>query len=205
MKVLQRYTDGERVTHWTVVIAFVLAALSGLAFFHPGLFFFSILFGGGPWTRILHPFLGVLMFIAFMLMVRQHWHHNKMTATDREWSKKATDLLMGRHPDMPPAGKFNAGQKQLFKVLLISMLLLIATGAVIWRPWFAPYFSVMVIRVAVLLHAVSALVLVLAVIGHIYMAIWTKGSIGGMTRGYVPESWARLHHAAWHREMTRGK
>ena len=44
---------------------FILAALSGLAFFHPALFFLTDLFGGGPWTRILHPFIGVVMFAAF--------------------------------------------------------------------------------------------------------------------------------------------
>ena len=40
--------------------SFVLLALSGLALFHPALFWLTNLFGGGPWTRILHPFIGVL-------------------------------------------------------------------------------------------------------------------------------------------------
>jgi len=62
-----------------------------------------------------------------------------------------------------------------------------------------------VLRAAVLVHSVSALVLIVAVIGHIYMAIWTKGSIRAMTRGTVPEGWAKLHHPAWHRQMTQGK
>ena len=34
---IQRYTDRERMNHWVVAIAFVLAALSGLALFPPGL------------------------------------------------------------------------------------------------------------------------------------------------------------------------
>jgi formate dehydrogenase subunit gamma len=205
MKMLQRYTDNERMTHWVVAIAFVLAGLSGLAFFHPSFYFFTNLFGGGPWTRILHPFIGVLMFAAFILMVVHHWADNQMSEGDREWSQKAGDLLAGKHPEMPPAGKFNAGQKRLFMVLVVSMVLLVATGLVIWRPWFAPYFPVGLLRAAVLVHAVAATVLILTIIGHVYMAIWTKGSIRAMTRGTVPESWARQHHAAWHREMTRGK
>jgi formate dehydrogenase subunit gamma len=52
---IPRYTTPERVNHWTVAICFVLLALSGLAFFHPAFFFLTGLFGGGPWTRILHP------------------------------------------------------------------------------------------------------------------------------------------------------
>jgi hypothetical protein len=58
---LRRYRDATRMNHWFVAIMFFAAALSGLAFFHPALFFLSALFGGGPWTRILHPFMGLLM------------------------------------------------------------------------------------------------------------------------------------------------
>ncbi len=205
MRYLRRYTDGERMTHWVVAISFVLAGLSGLAFFHPSLFFFTNLFGGGPWTKILHPIIGLVMFVAFMLMAVHHWRDNLMQPGDAEWRAKARDLLMGRHPEMPPAGKFNAGQKMLFWVLFASMLVLIVTGVAIWRPWFAPYLPIPVLRAAVLLHSVAAVVLITMVIGHIYMGIWTKGSIRAMTRGTVPENWARLHHPAWHREMTQGK
>ena len=48
-----------------------MAALSGLALFHPALFWLSNLFGGGPWTRILHPFMGVVMFVLFLGLVLQ--------------------------------------------------------------------------------------------------------------------------------------
>lgn len=205
MKYLRRYSDGERMTHWVVAITFVLAGLSGLAFFHPSMFFFTNLFGGGPWTKILHPMIGVVMFVAFMLMAVHHWRDNLMKPGDAEWRAKANDLLMGKHPEMPPAGKFNAGQKVLFWVLLVSMILLLVTGIAIWRPWFAPFLPIGLQRAAVLVHSVSAVVLILMVIGHVYMGIWTKGSIRAMTRGTVPENWARLHHPAWHREMTQGK
>jgi len=205
MKVLQRYSDNERMTHWVVAICFVLAGLSGLAFFHPSMFFFTNLFGGGPWTRILHPFIGLVMFVAFTLMAMHHWRDNIMGEGDKEWRGKARDLLAGKHPQMPPAGKFNAGQKTLFWVLLWSLVILLVTGLAVWRPWIAPFVPVGVLRAAVLLHSISALVLIVSVFGHIYMAIWTKGSIRAMTRGTVPESWAKLHHAAWYRQMTQGK
>src|SRR6202050_46914 len=61
-----RDTAGKRTNHWMVAMAFVLAALSGLALSHPALFGLSGLFGGGPWTRILHPFIGLLMLFAFL-------------------------------------------------------------------------------------------------------------------------------------------
>ncbi len=52
---LQRYTANERSNHWAVALLFILAGLSGMALFHPALFWLSNLFGGGTWTRILHP------------------------------------------------------------------------------------------------------------------------------------------------------
>ncbi|MCX4197158.1 cytochrome b/b6 domain-containing protein [Methylobacterium organophilum] len=63
---IERYNPSQRTNHWIVAILFVLAALSGLALFHPALFGLSGLFGGGTWTRILHPFIGVAMFVFFL-------------------------------------------------------------------------------------------------------------------------------------------
>jgi heme A synthase len=69
----------ERSNHWITAITFVLLALSGLALFHPAMFWLSALFGGGQWTRILHPFVGVVMFVSFMILVLRFWHHNVST------------------------------------------------------------------------------------------------------------------------------
>ena len=67
-KDLTRYTAHERANHWLVGICFILLALSGLAFFHPAFFPLTQLFGGGVWARILHPFIGILMAGAFVVM-----------------------------------------------------------------------------------------------------------------------------------------
>ena len=61
---LRRYDNNTRMNHWAIALLFFGAGLSGLACFHPSLFFLSNLFGGGVWTRILHPYMGVLMFLA---------------------------------------------------------------------------------------------------------------------------------------------
>ena len=66
---IQRYNANERSNHWAVAILFFMAGLSGLALFHPALFWLTNLFGGGPWTRILHPFLGLAMFVFFLGLV----------------------------------------------------------------------------------------------------------------------------------------
>ncbi|HLS22113.1 MAG TPA: cytochrome b/b6 domain-containing protein, partial [Paenalcaligenes sp.] len=61
---LDRYTYFQRMNHWFIALCFILLAVSGLALFHPSLYWLANILGGGTWTRILHPFIGVAMFIA---------------------------------------------------------------------------------------------------------------------------------------------
>ena len=201
---LQRYDDGTRMNHWAIVLLFIAAALSGLAFFHPSLYFFTAFFGGGTWTRILHPYIGVAMFLCFVLMFMRLWKENVLNDADRAWLDKSGEMFRGNKDAMPPVGKYNAGQKIVFWLMAVSLLVLLATGILFWHAWF-PNLPILARRIGVLLHAASAVVLVLSVIVHVYAAIWVKGTTRAMTRGTVTRGWARANHPLWHEEMTRGK
>jgi len=205
VRYLRRYRDATRMNHWYVVLMFIAAALSGLAFFHPSLFFFTAFFGGGQWTRILHPFFGLAMVLGFAFLFFTMWRENVLDRADREWLAKAPEMLKGNKEGMPAVGKYNAGQKLVFWAFAVSLLLLLVTGFMFWSPWFAHFFPITLRRVAVLVHAASAFVLVVSVMTHIYAAIWIKGTMRAMTRGTVTEGWAKLNHPLWHRKMTRGE
>ena len=200
---IQRYSAAERANHWIVAISFVLLALSGLAFFHPSFFFMTNLFGGGPWTRILHPYIGIIMAVGFLLMFFRFWQLNIIKERDIDWIKHVPDLVAGDHANIPPAEKYNGGQKVLFWLLVLCMLGLVITGVLMWRAWWTP--PITVIRAATLLHAVSAFGLIGLIIAHIYAAIWTKGTLRAMTRGTVTRAWAKFHHPLWYRRMTGEK
>lgn len=202
---LKRYEDGDRMNHWAIALLFFAAGLSGLSLFHPSLYFLSYLFGGGPWTRILHPFVGVLMALAFALMFMRMWRDNVLNDADRQWRQHIGDVLRGNKANVPPVGKYNAGQKIVFWLMVGSLVTLLVTGIIFWRPWFAYAFPITLIRIATLLHAIAAVVLVLTVIVHVYAAIWVKGTIRAMTRGTVTEAWAKQNHALWHQQITRGE
>jgi formate dehydrogenase subunit gamma len=199
---IERYGAQDRINHWAIAITFVLLALSGLALFHPSLFWLTNLFGGGQWTRILHPFVGVLMFVAFGWLALKFWQHNVLADNDRRWLKQWRDVMNNREDRLPEVGRYNAGQKVLFWAMVVRMAVLIVSGIVIWQPYFAPVFPIVLTRIASLLHALAAFVLILGIIVHIYAALWVKGSIGAMTRGYVSRAWARKHHPAWYREIA---
>ncbi|MCY1403839.1 Formate dehydrogenase, cytochrome b556(fdo) subunit [compost metagenome] len=204
-KEIQRYTANERTNHWAVAILFFLAGLSGLALFHPALFWLTHLFGGGPWTRILHPFLGLAMFLFFIVLALRFASHNGINRQDRQWLKQWRDVVNNREDNLPEVGRYNAGQKLLFWVLLLSMLVLLVTGFVIWREYFSAWFGIELIRLAVLLHAFAAFVLICSIIVHIYSAIWVKGSMDAMLSGWVSRAWARKHHSGWLKEVNKGR
>jgi len=204
-KLLRRYSDGERMSHWLVALTFVLATLSGLALFHPSLFFFVHAFGGGQWSRFLHPFLGVLMTLGFLVLFVKLWRDNLFTPADREWKKHTGRMLRGDKAGMPPAGKYNHPQKVVFWVMVASLLVLLVTGILLWRPWVAPLLPIGLLRAAVLLHSVSAVLLIAVTIMHVYAVIWVKGTARAMTRGTVTESWAKTNHLAWYQEVKKGR
>ncbi len=87
------------------------------------------------------------------------------------------DVLANREENLPEIGRYNAGQKLLFFSIVICLLLLLPTGIVIWRRYFAFYFPIEVIRIAAVVHAASAFVLIVGIVVHIYAALWIKGSI----------------------------
>jgi formate dehydrogenase subunit gamma len=199
---IERYRPADRVNHWLTAITFILMALSGLALFHPSMFFLTNLFGGGPWTRILHPFIGLVMFVSFLGLALRFWRDNLMHDNDWQWLKQWRDVISNREDRLPEVGRYNAGQKMLFWVMIACLATLLVTGFVIWQPYFAPAFSVTLVRIAVLLHALAAFGLILGIIVHIYAAIWVKGTVRAMTRGYVTRTWARKHHRAWYRRVS---
>jgi formate dehydrogenase subunit gamma len=196
-----RYTANERTNHWITAITFILLALSGLAMFHPAMSWLYALLGGGQWTRILHPFIGCVMFLSFLILALRFWHHNYLDKSDLQWMRQINDVLNNREEKLPAIGKYNAGQKLLFFTMVVCLLALLASGVVIWRRYFSIYFPIGIIRLAAVVHAAAAFVLIVGIVVHIYAALWIKGSIGAMTRGTVTLGWAKKHHPRWFKEM----
>jgi len=198
-----RYSAEMRINHWIVAGSFVLLALSGLALFHPALFWLGNLFGGGPWTRILHPFIGLVMAAAFWMLAARMWRDNHWQERDSIWLANIRDVVAKRERKLPDVGRYNAGQKLIFFTFVACLIILLLSGIVIWRAYFSAAFPIGMIRLASLLHALFAFAMILAIIVHIYAAVWVKGSIRAMTRGWVTPGWAWKHHRAWFREVTK--
>jgi formate dehydrogenase subunit gamma len=203
-KTLLRFTVPERVNHWLVALTFFLLALSGLVYFQPLYYPLSQLFGGGVWARILHPFFGVVMIFLFGGMFFRFRKLSVITPSDKEWLRHVREIANGDERNLPEAGKLNGGQKLMFWSLVACMVLLILSGIVVWRAYFSFLFPVVVVRLSAVVHSIAGIVMIGLIMGHIYIAIWTKESIGAMLYGRVRRAWAKQHHPAWYREMTGG-
>ncbi|WP_271899027.1 formate dehydrogenase subunit gamma [Candidatus Phyllobacterium onerii] len=199
---VDRYTAGARVNHWITAISLVLLALSGLALFHPRLFFLTGLFGGGPLTRIIHPWIGVLLFFSFFGLFFRFWKANLWKREDGTWLARIRDVLTGHEERLPEVGKYNAGQKFVFWSMSALIIVLITTGLIIWDQYFSVFTTIEQKRWAVLIHAIAAVCAISVWIIHVYAAIWVRGTIRAMTRGSVTGGWAWRHHRKWLRELV---
>ena len=202
---VDRYTKAARINHWITAASLVLLALSGLALFHPSLFFLTAVFGGGESTRALHPWIGVVLFFSFLGLFVRFWRANLWRHEDGVWVSRPRDVLSGHEERLPEVGKYNAGQKLVFWLMSILIVTLICSGFAIWDQYFSEYTSVGQKRVAVLVHSLAAIVIICVWIVHVYAAIWVRGTIRAMTRGSVTGGWAWRHHRKWLKELVTGR
>jgi len=199
-KLIERFTYYERLLHWLVAVPFLGLLLTGLAFAYPSLFWLTNLFGGGASARIVHNWLGVVFFVATLLMALRWVREMLLDKCDWKWLRMVR--YYGRHEDkkMPDCGKFNGGQKAYFWVTILLGLVYLLTGLPLWFPegYGATFLTFMR-----LLHFIAAAAGGFFLIGHVYLgAIAYPGTGRGMTYGKVSKPWAMLHHPSWYREKV---
>jgi formate dehydrogenase subunit gamma len=199
---LIRHTTVTRVNHWITALCFVLLVLSGLSMFHPMLFFLSQLFGGGQWTRAVHPWIGTVLLVSYAGLVVQSWRENLWTRDDFAWLKAINQVIANKEEGVPEVARYNAGQKLVFWSMTLLVPVLFSTGLVIWEVYAGSLTSIPTQRTAVLIHSLAAIAAILVWIAHVYAAIWIRGSVRAMTQGYVTPGWAWRHHRKWLRQLV---
>ena len=204
-EVIIRYTAVNRVNHWITAICFVLLVLSGLSMFHPMMFFLSGLFGGGQWTRAVHPWIGIVLLVSYFGLIVQFWRENLVHKNDIAWLKSIKYVVTNDEKHVPEVGCNNAGQKTVFWSMALLIPVLFFSGLVIWEVYFGAATSIPVQRAAALIHSVAAIAAILVWIVHVYAAIWIRHSVRAMTQGYVTPGWAWRHHRKWLRELASGQ
>jgi len=206
---IERFTPFERATHWSVAIAFVILAVSGLVMAFGKFFLLPVmgatLFGWLTYAlKTAHNFAGPLFAVALVIFIVTYLRDNLPRAGDMNWLKKGGGFLGGEEI---PSGRFNAGEKIVFwgGVILFGIVV-VASGLVLDKlvPGFGDTRGQM--QIAHIVHAVASVLMMAMFCGHIYMGtIGIRGAYQAMRTGYVDEAWAKEHHELWYDDIRAGK
>jgi formate dehydrogenase subunit gamma len=198
-----RYTFRERMVHWLAAFSYIYLLLTGLAFWSPWLFWIAVLLGGAPVSRMLHPWIGLLFFVAVLQMYFLWASQMGVTDVDRAWFRSVNHYIRNEDEEMPPAGRYNAGQKSLFWGFVLCGVLLLLSGIVLWFPEDIPWSLRWLRYIAVLVHASSALLTIGLFMIHIYMGVFAeRGALDSVIHGDVTEDFAKRYHPGWYKEVT---
>ena len=200
---VQRYNFAERAYHWINAIAYTYLMLTGLAIFTPLAYWLAYVLGGPATIRYWHPWIG-LIYLATIFWMHRMWKRDmQKIPEDEQWSKNLRAYAENRDEEMPPQGRFNAGQKQFWWVMLYCTFILLITGIILWIPEKMPRELHWVLPITVFIHSATALITIAAFIIHVYMSVWvTPGSMKAMVEGHVSTTWARTHHRLWYEKIT---
>lgn len=204
---LVRFTPVERWMHNIVAGSFVLLAIGGLMEIFGkhvlvpvlGHTLFSLLM---QVLKPVHNFLGLVFIVALLAMILMWARDNVWNAIDAQWIRRAGGLLDRSHV---PSGRFNFGEKTWFwfGVTLLGLTVSVS-GLLLDFPTFLELRSSL--QLANLVHGISALVMILLALGHIYMGtIGVEGALDSMRNGEVDEVWAKDHHEAWYQQAVKDR
>lgn len=187
----------EIVNHWALAGSFFILTVSGFGFlFH--LEQLNSVFGSFNTMKVWHNWSGVVFVVSMVLTIFNYLPVSlSFSSEDMEWFSKAGGYL-SKKAKVPPQDELNAGQKLYYLVVLISGLVISASGIVIWlRPWGSGG-----ILFSHLLHNISFDLMVIAIPAHIYLAtLANPGTFRIMVYGTVPLEWAKKRHAKWVQRM----
>lgn len=196
-KEVVRYSLFERIVHWVVGVTFVYLLLSGMALAYPRMAWLANALGGGQTMRAAHPWVGVVFSAGLLFMVFMWARAMRFDRSDREWARRLKEYTHTGHTGLD-TGRFNAGQKGYYWVVLAFGAVLLVTGIPLWFPWMA---GAGVRQAARIIHNLAYLVMLAGFMIHVYMsAVMFPGTMSGMTSGKVSRRWAAWHHPRWLRQ-----
>ncbi|HEX5612843.1 MAG TPA: formate dehydrogenase subunit gamma [Burkholderiales bacterium] len=205
---IERFKVAERWTHWMVAISFCVMALTGIIILFGKHFLLPILgYTLFAWlttlAKYLHNFIAPLFMVSLLVMIAMFAKDNLYQRGDFGWLLNGWKMFTsGKHV---PSWRFNMGEKVYFWAGVVGLCLVLSvTGAIMLFPNFEQVRSTM--QQANILHAISAVVMTVFALGHIYVGtIGVQGAYDNMRHGYTDETWAKEHHEYWYNEVKSGK
>lgn len=205
---LVKYRRPVRILHWIHAGSFLALFLTGLILFLPPL---ASLAEDG-WTRVIHRIASVIFVIIPLIHLFAKWKVSWQEVgkafdwgqEDIGWLKAAPRYyFLGDEKAMPPQGAMNSGQKMWWLITLVSSIVFIISGVVMW---FAKgVASAAFLQWSVFFHDIAFIVAGVMLLVHVYLGVlhpMMKGAWGAMANGKVSVDYAKSHHPKWYEEVV---
>jgi formate dehydrogenase subunit gamma len=206
-RAIVRFNAFERTVHWMTATCFIILAISGLNITF-GKHLLLPLIGAeaftawSQWAKYAHNYLSFPFTLGVVLILLMWIAWNFPSKVDIEWIRKGGGLVGHQHP---PAGRFNAGQKLIYWIVVIGGAAMAISGYILMFPFYGGI-GIADMQTAQVVHGVVAVLFVAAMLAHIYIgSIGMEGAVEAMWDGTVDANWAKEHHSLWaEQEMAKG-
>lgn len=211
MKEVERYRKRAIFQHWWIVACSFLLALTGL-------FLFLSWFGPAAWwgySRLVHRIAAVgfvaIPVIYTILNPKSTWAWIKEAFTwgkdDLGWLKAAPTYYFGSDiVPMPPQERSNTGQKMWMLVVILTGIMFVVSGALMW--FFKDILPAGVFQWAVFAHDVAFITAGAMLLVHIALGAFHprfSEALRSMITGKVSVDYAKSHHGKWYDELSSEK
>ena len=207
---VHRFNPGFIVSHWVQAATFFLLLFTGLPLWTEYFDFLYFFFGGPDMASLLHKIFGVLFLLPLIILIffdregLRNWAKEIFT-----WQKH--DLTFFLHfpkeffvgsDKIPKQGFLNGGEKLNSWGSILTTILLIVTGFIIWA---SDVYTGGLVHWAQLFHVVGFVFGTIFALGHIFLSAFhpnSKPSMSGITKGYIPIEYAKDHHGRWYDQLV---
>ena len=202
-KKIERMSQIRRISHWLMAILVGFLAITGLLLFF-GRFAIIPLIGAEAFSPIAsaskegHNLFAPLLIVSLLLMLIYFIRQNWPARGDLKWLLTGGGLFTKKHLKI---GFFNAGEKILFWATIVLGIVLSVTGLMLLFPYYEQ--TINMSQLALVIHAIAALLLIALSLAHIFMTTKVEGTIDAMTSGNVDQNWAKAHHSQWYEEQSK--
>lgn len=194
---IKRFSTAERWAHRSIAILTAILLITAALLYIPD---FAAVIGNRQIVRVIHEVAGFALPIPLLLALFSRAFRddtsrlNRFKPSDWQWLRSRSRRL-----GAIPVGKFNAGQKLNAAFSLGWIIVMLATGSMMF---FSSHFSDLLRTGATFVHDWLTLAVFVVVLGHIYMAFNDATARAGMRSGSVPLTWAVREHREWAMEES---
>ena len=179
-----RFSLAQRLTHYAALSAFLVLSVTGLFFFqsHP--------FLNGEPMRDVHTWAGIVLSLAWIVMLLLWFREMFFAKYDKSWLQNLGGYFGYR--GLLPSGKFNAGQKLFFWIIVACGLALTFTGVSMALLRDDPQVNLAVLYT---IHDIVALFTLILLAAHMYFGvILNTHSLRSIFGGTVSRRWLAENH-----------